>query len=179
MGLTNAQRQQRWRVKRDARLKNHPDVIERELVAAVALADRLSSAATDHLRRSQELVQLAWRIRFLLTRTCIVIVLLTALAPAQAQDATFHDRAGRVTGSARTDPNGVTIFHDRAGRVTGTARTDRNGVTTFKDAAGRTTGSMSEGSMGTALAQPKIRNRPYTALHKWRATRRQTFARIN
>jgi hypothetical protein len=28
--------------------------------------------------------------------------------------------------------------HDRAGRVTGTARTDRNGVTTFRDAAGRT-----------------------------------------
>jgi hypothetical protein len=36
----------------------------------------------------------------------------------------------------------VTTFHDRAGRVTGTARTDRNGVTTFRDAAARTTGSI-------------------------------------
>ena len=78
---------------------------------------------------------------------CIAIALLTTfatLAPAstQAQDVRFHDRAGRVTGSARTDANGVTTFHDRAGRVKGTARTDRNGVTTFRDAAGRTTGSI-------------------------------------
>jgi YD repeat-containing protein len=75
----------------------------------------------------------------------ITIVLLTTLAPlvpAQAQDVRFHDAQGRVTGSARTDANGVTTFHDRAGRVTGTARTDRNGVTTFRDAAGRTTGSI-------------------------------------
>jgi hypothetical protein len=137
-----------------ARLKNDPDVIERELVAAVerakdlpeaerlALADKLSNAATDHLRRSQELAHLAWRLRFLVTPTCIALVILPALASAQAQDATFRDRAGRVTGSARTDANGVTIFHDRAGRVTGSARTDRNGVTTFRDAAGRSTGSI-------------------------------------
>src|SRR5215467_11517054 len=55
------------------------------------------------------------------------IVLLTLLPlPANAQDGgrIFHDAAGRVTGSARTDANGVTTFHDRAGRVTGTARTD-------------------------------------------------------
>src|SRR5262249_50046478 len=54
----------------------------------------------------------------------------------------FHDAAGRVTGSARTDANGVTTFHDRAGRVIGTARTDSNGVTTFHDASGRVTGSI-------------------------------------
>ena len=75
----------------------------------------------------------------------IAIALLTTLAtlaPANAQDVRFHDRAGRVTGSARTDANGVTHFYDRAGRVTGTARTGRNGVTTFHDAAGRTTGSI-------------------------------------
>jgi len=63
-------------------------------------------------------------------------------AQAQDQDVRFHDAQGRVTGSAHTNANGVTIFHDRAGRVTGTARTDRNGVTTFRDAAGRTTGSI-------------------------------------
>ena len=77
-----------------------------------------------------------------LIRITTALLLLTLTAPASAQQSIFHDRAGRVTGSARTDANGVTTFHDRAGRVTGTARTDRNGVTTFRDAAGRTTGSI-------------------------------------
>jgi len=53
--------------------------------------------------------------------TIALLIALAALAPANAQDATFHDRAGRVTGSERTDATGVTTFHDRAGRVTGTA----------------------------------------------------------
>jgi len=74
--------------------------------------------------------------------TIALLTTLATLAPAQAQDIRFHDRAGRTTGSARTDASGVTTFHDRAGRVTGTARTDRNGVTTFKDASGRVTGSI-------------------------------------
>jgi hypothetical protein len=74
--------------------------------------------------------------------TIALLTTLAALAPANAQDVRFHDRAGRTTGSARTDANGVTTFHDRAGRVTGTARTDRNGVTTFRDASGRVTGSI-------------------------------------
>jgi len=75
-----------------------------------------------------------------------IALLLPLAAPASAQDARFHDRAGRVTGSARTDSNGVTIFRDAAGRTTGTARTDRNGTTTFRDAAGRVTGSIRGGS---------------------------------
>ena len=72
--------------------------------------------------------------------TTTTIVLLTLLPlPANAQDGgrIFHDAAGRVSGSARTDANGVTTFHDRAVRVTGTARTDSNSVTTFHDASGR------------------------------------------
>jgi len=71
------------------------------------------------------------------------LLALTLAAPANAQQAPriFHDAHGRVTGSARTDANGVTTFHDRAGRVTGTARTDSNGVTTFHYASGRVTGS--------------------------------------
>ena len=72
----------------------------------------------------------------------IALTTLATLAPAQAQDVRFHDAVGRITGSARTDANGVTSFHDRVGRVTGTARTDRNGVTTFHDASGRVTGSI-------------------------------------
>jgi len=51
----------------------------------------------------------------------IALTTLATLAPAQAQDVRFHDAQGRVTGSARTDANGLTTFHDRAGRVTGTA----------------------------------------------------------
>jgi hypothetical protein len=67
--------------------------------------------------------------------TIALLTTLATLAPANAQDVRFHDAQGRVTGSARTDANGVTTFHDRSGRVTGTARTDRNGVTTFRDHA--------------------------------------------
>jgi hypothetical protein len=84
-----------------------------------------------------------------LGRSTAIVLLLLTLTPASAQDASplsrgqvFHDAAGRVTGSARTDANGVTTFHDRAGRVIGTARTDSNGVTTFHDASGRVTGSI-------------------------------------
>ena len=69
--------------------------------------------------------------------TIALLTTLATLAPAQAQDARiFHDAQGRVTGSARTDANGLTTFHDRVGRVIGTARTDRNGVTTFHEPAG-------------------------------------------
>ena len=81
-----------------------------------------------------------------MTRFAIVLLLLLA-APANAQDgvSVFHDAAGRVTGTARTDANGVTTFRDGVGRVTGTARTDSNGVTTFHDAMGRVTGSNRRG----------------------------------
>ena len=63
----------------------------------------------------------AFRLRTTMRSTMriITIALLTTfatLAPAQAQDVRFHDARGRVTGSARTDANGVTTFHDRAGR---------------------------------------------------------------
>ena len=76
------------------------------------------------------------------TTTIVLLTLLALPANAQAGGRIFHDAAGRVTGSARTDGNGVTTFHDRIGRLTGTARTDSNGVTTFHDAAGRVTGSI-------------------------------------
>ena len=51
--------------------------------------------------------------------TITLLTTLATLAPGEAQDVRFHDRAGRVTGSARTDANGVTIFHDRAGDAAG------------------------------------------------------------
>src|SRR5215831_19660802 len=53
-------------------------------------------------------------------KVAIVLLTLTLAAPAQAQDGVriFHDAAGRVTDTARTDSNGVTTFHDAVGRVT-------------------------------------------------------------
>jgi len=75
-------------------------------------------------------------------RITIALLLLALATDAYAQDIRFHDAQDLVTGSARTDANGVTTFHDRAGRVTGTARTNHNGVTTFHDAVGLTTGSI-------------------------------------
>jgi hypothetical protein len=77
-----------------------------------------------------------------LTTTMVLLTLLALPASAQDGGRIFHDAAGCVTGSARTDANGVTTFHDRAGRITGTARTDSNGVTTFHGASGRVTGSI-------------------------------------
>ena len=78
---------------------------------------------------------------------CIITIALTTLATlatlAPPTRRTFASTTpSRVTGSSRTDANGLTTFHDRVGRVTGTARTDRNGVTTFHDASGRVTGSI-------------------------------------
>jgi hypothetical protein len=76
------------------------------------------------------------------TITITLLTTLAALAPANAQDVRFHDRAGRVIGSARTDANGITVFRNRSGFTTGTARTDSNGITTFRDVFGRTRGSI-------------------------------------
>ena len=68
MGLSNAQRQRRWRARR-------PEVVEGELLQQaercagladaerVVLADRLADAAMNHLRRSQELAAVARRVR--------------------------------------------------------------------------------------------------------------------
>ena len=56
------------------------------------------------------------------TITIALLTTLATLAPAQAQDVRFRDATGRVTGSTRTDSNGVTTFHDASGRVTGSIR---------------------------------------------------------
>jgi hypothetical protein len=89
MALTNAQRQARWRVKRDAREKLRPDVIEGELLKAaevyltfprgeakslsdaerLALADRLADIAVGHLHRSQVFAGAARRLRILVRMT--------------------------------------------------------------------------------------------------------------
>jgi YD repeat-containing protein len=72
-----------------------------------------------------------------------VAIALSGTAVAQSSTRIFHDSAGRVTGRARNDRNGVTTFHDAAGRVTGKARTE-NGTTRHYDAAGRAVGKVRE-----------------------------------
>jgi hypothetical protein len=71
MGLSNAERQARWRERREALLRGHPDVIERALLQAAercsqlseqerrALADKIADAALGHLHRAQALAGLA------------------------------------------------------------------------------------------------------------------------
>jgi len=71
----NAGYQARWRARREALLRSHPEVAERDLRQAaegscrlpdqerIALADKLADAAMAHLRRSQELARVATRVR--------------------------------------------------------------------------------------------------------------------
>jgi hypothetical protein len=71
----NAVYQARWRAKREALVRSHPEVAEFELIHAAErcaglsdgerqrLADRLADAALGHLRRSQELARIARRVR--------------------------------------------------------------------------------------------------------------------
>jgi adenine C2-methylase RlmN of 23S rRNA A2503 and tRNA A37 len=75
MGQSNAERQRRWRERREALVKANPEVAERELMQAaeeceqlsdaerVALADKLADMANRHLWRAHELAQLAMKVR--------------------------------------------------------------------------------------------------------------------
>jgi hypothetical protein len=75
MGLTNAQKQARWRARREALVRSHPQVVEGELIRAAercgglsaeerrVLADRLQDAAMRHLWRSHELNWVATKVR--------------------------------------------------------------------------------------------------------------------
>jgi len=89
MGLTNAERQARWRARRDAREKARPDVIEAELLQRaeaflnyshgtknpvsdqerLVLADKLAGIAVAHLHRSQVFAWAARRLRILVRTT--------------------------------------------------------------------------------------------------------------
>ena len=78
-------------------------------------------------------------------RTSLAITLVTAawICPASAQQTTFRNANGQITGTVSTDSNGQRTFRDGSGRMTGTANTDANGTTTFRDGSGRTTGTAS------------------------------------
>src|SRR5262249_24746752 len=70
-------------------------------------------------------------------------ILLAFVTAASAQQTTFRDGSGRITGTVTTDSNGQRTFRDSSGRITGTANTDANGTITLRDGAGRMTGTAS------------------------------------
>jgi YD repeat-containing protein len=70
-----------------------------------------------------------------------IAFLLASTVLAAAQQTTFRDANGRITGYVTTDSNGMRTYRDGSGRTTGTATTDSNGTTTFRDGAGRITGT--------------------------------------
>jgi YD repeat-containing protein len=74
-------------------------------------------------------------------RTITLAAVLALLAgPALAQQQTYRNERGQITGTASTSGN-VTTFRDRSGRMTGTAERQRDGSVQYRDAMGRLTGS--------------------------------------
>jgi YD repeat-containing protein len=74
-------------------------------------------------------------------RTITLAAVLALLAgPAVAQQQTYRNERGQITGSSLTSGN-VTTFRDRSGRMTGTAERMRDGSVQYRDAMGRLTGS--------------------------------------
>jgi YD repeat-containing protein len=80
----------------------------------------------------------AWRAKA--ATVALFVLAFTVMAiPASAQQRTFYDSSGRVTGRAATSGN-TTTFYDSSGRTTGRATTNSSGSTTIYDSSGRTTG---------------------------------------
>ena len=73
--------------------------------------------------------------------TLTIAFLLASTVLAAAQQSTFRDASGRITGTVSTDSNGMRTYRDSMGRTTGTASTDANGTMTFRDSSGRITGT--------------------------------------
>jgi YD repeat-containing protein len=69
-----------------------------------------------------------------------IFTLLTAMALAFAQQRTFYDSSGKVTGKIATDSQGSSRIYDPSGKVTGRTATDSQGTTTFYDASGHVIG---------------------------------------
>jgi hypothetical protein len=82
MALTTAQRQARWKAKRNALAQSHPDAVEGALLEEaarceqlsaeqrVALADQLADLASHHMWRARELAELARKVRPQLDPSC-------------------------------------------------------------------------------------------------------------
>jgi hypothetical protein len=78
MAVSNAEKQARWRTKRNTLAQSHPNEVERVLLQEVercergelsdaervALADKLMGLANDHLWRAQELARTSQKVRY-------------------------------------------------------------------------------------------------------------------
>ena len=65
-------------------------------------------------------------------RTITLAAMLALLAgPAVAQQQTFRNERGQITGSASTSGN-VTTYRDRQGRISGTAERQRDGSVQYR-----------------------------------------------
>src|SRR5262245_48747764 len=74
-------------------------------------------------------------------RTITIAAVMALLAGgAVAQQQTFRNERGQITGSSSTSGS-VTTFRDRSGRMTGTAERQRDGSVQYRDGMGRLTGS--------------------------------------
>ena len=74
-------------------------------------------------------------------RTITIAVTLALLAgPAVAQQQTYRNERGQISGTASTSGN-VTTYRNAQGRLTGTAERQRDGSVQYRDAMGRLTGS--------------------------------------
>ena len=116
----------------------------------------------------------------------ILLVLATA---ASAQQTTYRNANGQITGTVSTDSNGQRTFRDGSGRMTGTANTDSNGTTTFRDAGGRTTGtatarrdaerrSRMSRTSGSSLAAADPARGGHPALPHWLQTRAERLSKV-
>jgi len=84
-------------------------------------------------------------------RTITLAAVLALLAgPAVAQQQTFRNERGQITGTASSGGN-VTTFRDGSGRMTGTAERMRDGSAQYRDAMGRLTGSATAPRAGLAI----------------------------
>jgi len=73
-------------------------------------------------------------------RTITIAAVLALLAgPAVAQQQTYRNERGQITGTASTSGS-ITTVRDRSGRMTGTAERQRDGSVQYRDAWGRLTG---------------------------------------
>jgi YD repeat-containing protein len=71
-----------------------------------------------------------------LRRVVIAAVLALLAGPAVAQQQTFRNERGQITGSSSTSGN-ITTFRDRSGRLSGTAERMRDGSVQYRDPAPR------------------------------------------
>jgi YD repeat-containing protein len=61
---------------------------------------------------------------------------------AQAQQRTFYDASGRVSGRSITGTNGSTTIYDASGRVTGRTTTSSSGTVTIYGSDGSRVGTV-------------------------------------